>query len=133
MMLQSHTSNEVLWHKRTSVCKLHSLIKQVFPESTPRVPVGLTLVPHRVGEFGQVWKQLSLQAERSQAKAPEQGLGSHTVLPVLPGTTAELAHHHWSLCAVWNDLHPLKNTLLLYRSNDPNKKHHYDAPNFTGD
>lgn len=79
--------------------------------------MGLTLVPHRVGEFGQVWKQLSLQAEWSQAKAPEQGLGSHTVLPVLPGTTAELAHHHWSLCAVWNDLHqtasPEKYTLIV--------------------
>lgn len=79
--------------------------------------MGLTLVPHRVGEFGQVWKQLSLQADRSQAKAPEQGLGSHTVLPVLPGTTAELTHYHWSLSAVWNDLHrtasPKKYTLIV--------------------
>lgn len=42
-----------------------------------------TLVSHRIGEFGQVWQQLSLQADWCQAEIPEEGLSRQTVLPVL--------------------------------------------------
>lgn len=43
----------------------------------------VTVVPHRVGQFCQVWQQFSLQTDRHHAEAPEQGLGSQAVLLVL--------------------------------------------------
>lgn len=43
----------------------------------------VTLIPHWVGELGQVWQQLCLKAERCQAVAGEKALGGLAVLPVL--------------------------------------------------
>lgn len=47
----------------------------------------VTLVSHRVSEFGKIWQQFSLQVDRSQTEASEQGLSSQGVLTVLTGTT----------------------------------------------
>lgn len=51
--------------------------------------MSVTLVPHRVGEFGQVRQQLCLQAHWCQAEVTEQGLCSLAVLPVLRGKARE--------------------------------------------
>lgn len=56
-------------------------------KTTGFASMSVTLVPHRVGEFGQVWQQFSLQAHWCQTEVSEQGLGSLPVLPVLRGTT----------------------------------------------
>lgn len=53
--------------------------------------VWVTLVPHRIGEFGQVGQQFSLQAYWCQTEASEQRLGSQTVLAVLTKTTSVLS------------------------------------------
>lgn len=47
----------------------------------------ITLVAHRVGEFGQVWQQFSLQADGCQTEAGEQAVSSQAVVTVLRGTT----------------------------------------------
>lgn len=47
--------------------------------------VCVTLVPHGVGEFGEVRQQLRLQADGRQTEAPEQRLGRQAVLTVLTG------------------------------------------------
>lgn len=56
------------------------------------VSVCVTLVPHGVGELGQVWQQFSLEADWCQTEAPEQALSSQAVLPVLTETTSISLH-----------------------------------------
>lgn len=71
----------------------------------------VTLVPHRVSEFGQVGQQFSLQADWCQAEAPEQGLGSQAVLLVL-------TEQYWSHYSRFYDLL----LLLLQATHETYKK-----------
>lgn len=82
------------------------------------VCISVTLVPHRVGEFGQVWQQFSLQAHWRQTEVPEQGLCSLAVLPVLRGTTRERELLHLKSTATGHmlELDELNNnTVQLFR------------------